>query len=531
MARRGSSKGLVLALLSDRKPMSHRDLVKKSGLSDAAVWSVLYRCWKKKLVLRTTEPEYEYERVFKGRGGISGGTRPYHLYILRPKGKDSARIGSYEFVKYDEKYLDARGGGKISKAKTILDFLKENSDKALFSAEIAEALKDEGVKVSDIMSNVRRFEKKGLVYVRGYKTEERQTPFREGYLTTWIDEEKPREEAIEESIQRTDKVLADRSSSSPTIERIHRIRDIIIEHSKLRRLVGFSYVQNKLGCTEYEGKHAVKRALQLYKDLKQIRIFNNYKYYYHTSLAEENLQAAIKMKENYIRIAKGRDNRIGHNWEAVAEWFIDTFTTGAKFRTQNHRTKGMDPRRITLHLIRGVGGRRRAAEVDRSWEVTPGVFAPSITYVLSCKWGLVRKEDVDDFLEVLKWSKEFGVNTPEGRQIKQGIVGVFAGSAFNPKESVRLRDGSKISLASYASRMNIQLLKAADFNSKLRERGCAKSVTVQKICRIAKNENEVREILDAVWENSGRSEEIFAKVAQKNKKLYEFERMLEETRE
>ena len=124
-----------------------------------------------------------------------------------------------------------------------------------------------------------------------------------------------------------------------------------------------------------------------------------------------------------------------------------------------------------------------------------------------------------------------GVNTPEGRQVKQGVVGVFGGSAFNPRENVRLKDGNSISLASYAARMNIQLLKAADFNSKLRERGCAKPVTVQKICRIARNENEVREMLDAVWENSGRSEEIFARVVEKNKELYEFERMLQETRE
>lgn len=189
----------------------------------------------------------------------------------------------------------------------------------------------------------------------------------------------------------------------------------------------------------------------------------------------------------------------------------------------------MDPRRITLYLIRGVGGRKRAAEVDRVWEVTPGVFAPPVTYVLSCKWGLIRKDDVDDFLKVLKWSKKFGVNSPDGRQIKQGIVGVFAGSAFNPRENVQLKDGSRISLASYAARMNIQLLKAADFNSKLRERGCAKPVTVQKICKLAKDENEVREVLDAVWENSARSKDTLTEVAEKNERLYTFERMMEQS--
>ncbi|RJS88158.1 hypothetical protein CW704_00285, partial [Candidatus Bathyarchaeota archaeon] len=138
-----------------------------------------------------------------------------------------------------------------------------------------------------------------------------------------------------------------------------------------------------------------------------------------------------------------------------------------------------------MHLIKGVGGRRNSAEVDRVWEVTPGIFAPPITYVLSCKWGLVTKKHVDDFLEVLRWSKEFGVDTPDGREIKQGVVGVFAASAFNPRETVQLKDESRISLAQYAARMRFQLLRASDFNQKLHEKGCPRTVTVQKICRRA----------------------------------------------
>jgi len=46
-----------------------------------------------------------------------------------------------------------------------------------------------------------------------------------------------------------------------------------------------------------------------------------------------------------------------------------------------------------------------------------------------------------------------------------------------------LEDGSNLSLPSYAQRVNIQLLKAVDFNQKLRDRGAPKSVTVQRICR------------------------------------------------
>jgi hypothetical protein len=168
----------------------------------------------------------------------------------------------------------------------------------------------------------------------------------------------------------------------------------------------------------------------------------------------------------------------------------------------------MDPRRITLHLIKGVGGRRNTAEVDRVWEVTPCIFASPITYVLSCKWGLVEKRYVNDFLDILKWSKEFGVDTSDGRDLKQGVVGVFSASAFNTKETVQLKDGSTISLAQYTARRELQLLKAADFNKKLREKGYSEEVSVQKICKRAKDEEEVRETLDKIWKQPQNSSEI-----------------------
>jgi hypothetical protein len=43
--------------------------------------------------------------------------------------------------------------------------------------------------------------------------------------------------------------------------------------------------------------------------------------------------------------------------------------------------------------------------------------------------------------------------------------------------------------------MNTQLLKAVDFNEKIRERGADEDVTVQHVCRIAKDEAQVREVL------------------------------------
>jgi hypothetical protein len=358
---------------------------------------------------------------------------------------------------------------------------------------------DRGIKPRDVMTHARRFERKGLVYVRGYRTHDGQSPFKEGYLLTWVDLQKPREKALEEAIARADQTLAEKSATSPIIERIHIIRDQIIEATKLRDLVSFDFLRKKLGCSEYEAEGAVARAMQLYPDLREVKIFGNFRYYYHNSLSEEEFHAAVALKENYVRVAKGRANRTGHNWEAAVEYFVDSLTTAAKFWTQNHRNGAMDSRRITIHLIKPVGGRRCNAEVDRVWEVTPGPLLNPSTYVLECKWGVVNKKDVDDFFNVLAWSKEFGVDTPEGRRTRQSIVGVFAGSAFDSKENVRLKDDTEIGLPAYAARMNIQLLKASDFNEKLRERGVSKEVTTQRVCRLAKDEKEVMEVLEALW--------------------------------
>jgi hypothetical protein len=140
----------------------------------------------------------------------------------------------------------------------------------------------------------------------------------------------------------------------------------------------------------------------------------------------------------------------------------------------------------------------------------------------------VNKGHVDDFLDVLRWSKGFGVDTPEGREVKQGVVGVFAASAFNPREHVQLKDESTISLAQYAARRNLQLVTAADFNKKLRERGCPRNVTVQKVCRLARNEDEVREALDAIWKKSEEGEEILTSLQSLNEDLYRFEEILEQ---
>jgi hypothetical protein len=150
-----------------------------------------------------------------------------------------------------------------------------------------------------------------------------------------------------------------------------------------------------------------------------------------------------------------------------------------------------------------------------------------VTYILSCKWSIVHKDDVDDFFEVLRWSKEFGVDTPNGRQVKQGVMGVFAAGTFDPREHVKIKDGTSLLLPTYAARMNIQLFKASDFNAKLHERGCALAMTVQKVCRVARDEKEIRIILEMIWKEPGNSEAELAEVEGRNQDLFEFERSLE----
>jgi hypothetical protein len=515
----------ILRSLSDGKPHSHRDIVKLTGLKDGQISACLRRCWHKGSILRSEHPIRKTNRVLKGRAGVRINLRSYYLYVRNPKGSPGdIEVGNAHFVFYRQSLLGVRSR---SKARMVFEYLKEHPDTAFFSKDVVDALTDSGVRISDVMSNTRRYERQGLVYVRGYRTHDRQTPFKEGYLLTWIDSNLPREDAIAGAVKRTDTALEGRAATSPTIERVYRIRDMILAATKTRDIVAQSYVARELGCSDHELETAIRRTLQLYPDLKELKLFNNYRYFYHASMSPEDLQAAIAMKENYIRIEKGRDNRIGHNWEAAVEWFVDKFTTGASFREQPHRTAGMDPRRITLHLIRSVGGRRFNAEVDRVWIVTPGLFSPPTTYVLECKWGLVRKRDVDDFLSVLRWSKDFGVDTPEGRQLKQGVTGVFAGTAFKPDEKV-LVNGQTISLGTYANRLNISLLKAADFNEKLHERGCKRDMTIQKVCSAAKDEDEIQEVLEGMWREPAEADKILTDVLRKNEKVYQFEKMLEE---
>jgi hypothetical protein len=133
---------------------------------------------------------------------------------------------------------------------------------------------------------------------------------------------------------------------------------------------------------------------------------------------------------------------------------------------------------------------------------------------------------LDEFLSILRFSTDFGVDTPDGRQIRNGVVGVFAAGTFDPRERIRLKDGNALTLSQYAARCNIQLIRTADLNEKLGQRGVEREVTVQRICRTCKGEEEVKEVLDEIWDSPENATSVLSRVAMKNRGIFDLEHKL-----
>jgi len=92
-------------------------------------------------------------------------------------------IGDLRFARHQTR----AASHQATKVRLILESLEKHRDRAFFSKDIANSLEDSGVRISNIMLSVRRFERQGFIYVRGYRMHDRQTPFKEGYLLTWLD--------------------------------------------------------------------------------------------------------------------------------------------------------------------------------------------------------------------------------------------------------------------------------------------------------------------------------------------------------
>ena len=78
--------------------------------------------------------------------------------------------------------------------------------------------------------------------------------------------------------------------------------------------------------------------------------------------------------------------------------------------------------------------------------------------------------------------------------------------------------------------MNVQLLKAADLNQRIRHRGVPKDVSVQEICRMGRDEGQVRELLDRVWDDPKSAPELIAKASTSNTDIFEFEKSMAASR-
>lgn len=221
MGRKASALGKIQALLADGTPRSSRDIAHELGWGLGATSQALRRAWEAGVVLRTADPIYVTEKQRSDSAGTATNLRSYHLYCASAGQKETV-IFDRRFISFSKKYLDPRGGGGHSKAKAIREFLASNSHRAFYSTEVAQSLKDIGVKVGDVMSCVRRFEARGLVYVRGYGTNERQTPFKEGYLITWLDPSKPKEKAVDEAVRRTDAALGGKTLKEQEAESSRR---------------------------------------------------------------------------------------------------------------------------------------------------------------------------------------------------------------------------------------------------------------------------------------------------------------------
>ncbi len=54
------------------------------------------------------------------------------------------------------------------------------------------------------------------------------------------------------------------------MQRIHAIRDLVLETTKLNDLVSFDFILSKLGCSKYEAETALERAKQLIQRLERL---------------------------------------------------------------------------------------------------------------------------------------------------------------------------------------------------------------------------------------------------------------------
>ena len=520
----GTAQMRVMRLLSDGVPRTVKQAARELGLEEAKTYNTMSLLHEGGAVLRTEKP-----RVRQAVNWFERKPRAVHLWTVA-NGDNDPIINGERFVAYTKK------NGK-SIFQTILDYLRENlCEKATFTTTIREHLQKQlGVPIAQsmIMSALDKH-RHGEAYIRGYQGPHRMTPFTAGYAVTWCDPNLPREVALREAKERTDQLLQGEDTTNPLFQRVRSIFDIITDLSLKRDIASQIYIMGELRCTRHQLERALKKTMEFYPAIKRVSIFGDengnygYPHYYHERiLSQEDLQAAVRAKERYLTEVKTSDERKGHALEGVVWWSLEKFRH-AKFLPQKHRTIGMHPYRHTLHLIKPVRKRKKSAEIDGVWESREsGTLCAheKVTNVVEAKFSLIRKDDLEDFVEVVKWSKEFGADERHGRIIKNGVVLWMSGAAIDKKATIPVGN-DYLTVAQYAARLGIKFIPTGEINAQLQKHGWEKG-SINAICKIAKDANEAMQILDEIWKHPKRASEILAKYTEQNRSILEQERMLE----
>jgi len=514
----------VMRLLDDGHLRSIRQIAQELSVTERAVHSAVCALYGRGGILRTEKPQApesarKWERL-----------PPRHLWTISPDGEKSKFIGGVKYVAYTK-----RNGKSLS--QHIIDYVREHlRDRAAFTTQVRKDLEERlGVEVLQsmvmcILSKYRHRE----VYLRGYQGAERMTPFEQGFAVTWLNPNLPREQALAEAKERTDRFLQDKQTTSPLFQRVHSIFDIVTDVSLKRDIASQIFIMSELGCSRHQLELALRKTLEFYPTIKRVSIFGDehgeygYPHYYNEKLlSPEDLEAAVKAKEQYLMKVKTSDERKGHALEGVVWWSLEKFRR-ARFLPQKHRTEGMHPYRHTLHLIKPVRRRKKSAEIDGVWESRePAVLCNNeeVTNLLEVKFNLIRRDDVEDLLDIARFSKEFGADDRHGRVIRNGVVLWMAGAAIDNKASI-LVGNDYLTVASFASRLGIKFIPVSQINEQLQRHGWEKA-SVKAICRVAKDAHEAMGTLDEIWAHPKKAKEILAKYAEQNKSILEQERMLE----
>ena len=505
---RNSTIGRIMAALSDHSPISFRQLAQELSIRETKLSSALYDLYRTRRIVHSEK-------------------RPIRYAIMTsPIGKG--------FVAYK------RHEGK-SKRQRILEWISKNlQNKAVFTVDLRQALLREGVELSQsqIMDTLREREwaqNGAAVYVRGYQQGHRQSPFAKGYAITALDNTGPMDTALAEAVERTERLLKNQPTKSPVLDNAQKTYHIITDLSLRKDIASTYYVQDRLGVNGHRLERVLEKTMELYPNIKKVSVFGNelgdygYPHYYNTDhITKEHLAAAVKAKESYIIREKSGDHRRGHSLEGVIWRFLER-ALSARFLQQKHRTDGMHPYRHTIHLIRPIGQRKRNAELDGVWlskETDMLGEEQQVTNILEVKYSLISKQDFEDYIEKVRWSKEYGADSKDTRIIKNGVILWLAGEIIDNTATIRVGN-ELLTVAAYARRLGIKFLKISDINHKLQQHGWTKA-SIKTICRVAKDADEAMQIFDQIWKAPTKAKDILGSYAERNRPILEKERILED---